>query len=97
MVATLTLFTGSVSAGEPAPARQQELSNLLKHDCGSCHGLHLKGGLGPSLLPEALADKSDELLLQTIQNGRPGTAMPPWKNFLTVDESKWLIRRLRQP
>ncbi|MDD1622443.1 MAG: cytochrome c [Methylococcaceae bacterium] len=91
------LLCGSVSADEPAPAKQQELRNLLKHDCGACHGLQLKGGLGPPLLPEALADKSDVLLLDTIQNGRPGTAMPPWKSFLTVDETNWLIRLLRQP
>jgi cytochrome c55X len=93
----LTLLTGSVLADEPAPARQQELRNLLKHDCGACHGLQLKGGLGPPLLPATLADKSDTLLLLTIQQGRPGTAMPPWKNFLTVDETNWLIRLLRQP
>ncbi len=91
------LLCSSVSADEPTPARQQELRNLLKHDCGACHGLQLKGGLGPPLLPETLADKSDTLLLLTIQQGRPGTAMPPWKNFLTVDEANWLIRLLRKP
>lgn len=83
-------------AEQPSAQRQQELGNLLKHDCGSCHGLPPKGGLGPSLLPEALADKSDEFLLHTIQQGRPGTAMPPWQKFLTVDESLWLIKQLRQ-
>jgi cytochrome c55X len=91
------LLTGSSGADQPTPARQQELRNLLKHDCGACHGLQLKGGLGPSLLPEVLAGKSDALLMDTIQNGRPGTAMPPWKPFLTLDETQWLIRQLRQP
>lgn len=70
---------------------------MLKHDCGSCHGLPPKGGLGPSLMPDALAGKSDQLLLDAIQNGRAGTAMPPWRQFLTIDDSRWLIRRLRQP
>ena len=93
----LLLLSGSVLADQPTPARQQELRNLLKHDCGACHGLQLKGGLGPPLLPATLADKSDALLLLTIQQGRPGTAMPPWKNFLTVDETNWLIGLLRQP
>lgn len=76
--------------------RQLELLNLLKHDCGSCHGLPPKGGLGPSLMPEALADKSDPLLLDAIQNGRAGTAMPPWRQFLSLDDSRWLIAQLRQ-
>ncbi len=75
---------GTVLA-EPDAQRQQVLLNMLKHDCGSCHGLPPKGGLGPSLMPDILAGKSDVLLLDAIQNGRPGTAMPPWKPFLTVD------------
>jgi len=95
--AVLLLLAGAVSADEPSAARQQVLSSLLKNDCGSCHGLTLKGGLGPSLLPKALSDKSDALLLQTIQQGRPGTPMPPWREFLSKDETLWLIRKLRQP
>ena len=90
------LLSLTAVADEPNPQRQQELINLLKHDCGSCHGLPPKGGLGPSLMPDALAGKSDELLMATIQNGRPGTAMPPWKNFLTLDETDWLVKQLRQ-
>lgn len=90
------LVSLAAQAGEPAPQRQQELLNLLKHDCGSCHGLPPKGGLGPSLMPDTLAGKNDQLLLDAIQNGRAGTAMPPWRPFLSTDESLWLIQRLRQ-
>jgi len=91
------IFAGSVVAEPLAPSakRQQYLINLLKHDCGACHGLLLKGGLGPSLLPEAFADKSDQLLVSTIQNGRKGTAMPPWKKFISQQETLWLIDYLR--
>ena len=84
------------AADEVSPQRQQELSNMLKHDCGSCHGLPPKGGLGPSLMPDALADKNDAVLIDAIQNGRAGTAMPPWKQFLSIDETHWLIKQLRQ-
>ncbi|WP_225892912.1 MULTISPECIES: cytochrome c [unclassified Methylomonas] len=90
----MTIST-EISANELTSVRQQELLNMLKHDCGSCHGLPPKGGLGPSLMPEALAGKSDALLADAIQNGRAGTAMPPWKSFLTVDETAWLIQQLR--
>lgn len=69
---------------------------MLKHDCGSCHGLPPKGGLGPSLMPEALAEKSDTLLIDAIRNGRPGTAMPSWKPFLNDVEIAWLVTQLRQ-
>ena len=76
--------------------RQQELGHLLKHDCGSCHGMTLKGGLGPALLPESLIEKPDELLFVTIREGRHGTPMPPWKTQLTEDEVHWIIQLLRK-
>ena len=93
----LLLLFGNVKAEEPSTARQQVIIKLLKNDCGSCHGLTLKGGLGPSLLPQALSNKSDDMLLQTIQLGRAGTPMPPWRDFLNKDETLWLIKKLRQP
>lgn len=83
-------------AAEPAPERQKVLRNLLKHDCGACHGLTLNGGLGPALLPGTLKNKSDDFLLQTILEGRKGTAMPPWKPFISENEARWLIKVLRQ-
>lgn len=90
----LAIFA-KTAAAEPTPERQQALHNLLKHDCGACHGLTLNGGLGPALLPENLKGKSDDFLVQTILEGRKGTAMPPWKPFLTEDEARWLVRALR--
>ncbi len=69
---------------------------MLKHDCGSCHGLPPKGGLGPSLMPDALAGKSDALLFDAIRNGRAGTAMPAWRPFLNDAEIRWMVGRLRQ-
>lgn len=91
----LCLSLPAVSAAEPTPARQIELRNLLKNDCGACHGLTLHGGMGPALLPENLAGKSDELLVTTILEGRKGTAMPPWKPFMNRDEAAWLVGVLR--
>jgi cytochrome c55X len=76
--------------------RQTELMYLLKQDCGSCHGMTLKGGLGPSLLPEALDGKPNELLVSTILEGRANTAMPPWKAMLTLEEAQWMVTQLQQ-
>lgn len=85
-----------VAAAEPAlappePARRAALTHLVLHDCGSCHGLTLKGGLGPALTPAALAGKAAEGLRATILNGRPGTPMPPWRGLLTEAEADWLV------
>ena len=88
------VFSTSVMAKEPSEQRQQELQNMLKHDCGSCHGLTFKGGLGPPLLAEALINKTDAFLVQTIRDGRKGTAMPPWKPFMTEQETLWLVQKL---
>jgi cytochrome c55X len=82
-------------AGEPSAARQQELQDLLRHDCGACHGMTLKGGLGPPLTPEALAGKPLDYLTATVLHGRAGTPMPPWRPFLTDGEAGWLVRRLQ--
>lgn len=78
----------------PDAERQAELRNLLQQDCGSCHGLTLKGGLGPALLPQHLVGKPRELLLLTVRDGRPGTAMPPWGDLLSDADIGWLVDRL---
>lgn len=61
--------------------------------CANCHGLTGKGDgpIGQSLLPPAAnlttsGNKSDTELLKTIQNGRPGTAMPSWKGDLSAQD-----------
>jgi cytochrome c55X len=92
----LMLFAACACAKEPSSDRQNALRNLLKHDCGACHGLTLKGGLGPALLPENLQGKPDDFLVNTILEGRKGTAMPPWKPFMNADEALWLIGELRK-
>ena len=89
-----TAVAGPVLAFEPAPARQKELVHLVRQDCGSCHGMTLKGGLGPALLPENLRDKPAEGLAATIYYGRPGTAMPPWQQFLSEAEAAWIVDKL---
>ena len=76
-------------------ARASALRHLLTQDCGSCHGLSLGGGLGPSLQPQSVANKPVEFLAYTILNGRPGTAMPPWSPFLTESEGVWLAREIK--
>ena len=80
---------------EPAPAREQRLLHLLRHDCGSCHGLTMQGGLGPPLVPAALEGKPDAALTEAILAGRPGTPMPPWAFAISEAEAAWLVGRLR--
>ena len=94
-IGALIVATSALSAiAEVTPERQQELRHLLRHDCGSCHGMTLKGGLGPALLPERLKLFPREILYSTVLNGRPGTPMPPWRGILTEEEAHWLVDRI---
>ncbi len=56
-------------AAEPDALRQKELVRLVRQDCGSCHGMTLRGGLGPPLLPENLHEKPADGLVATIYYG----------------------------
>lgn len=82
-------------AEQPDAARQQELLQLLLQDCGSCHGMTLKGGLGPALTVDAIRHKTDQYLTATILDGRPQQAMPPWRAILSEHEVDWLVTQLK--
>jgi len=98
--AVLTTLSALTCAGALAqatttpPERQRELVRLVRQDCGSCHGMHLTGGLGPPLTAAALADKPVPSLAATIFHGRPGTPMPPWRTFVTEAEALWIAEQL---
>ena len=83
-------------SAEISATRQAELVNMVRQDCGSCHGMRLKGGLGPALLPESLREVPAENLQIRIMRGRPGTAMPPWQQFMNEDEAAWIVRQLQK-
>jgi len=83
------------AAHVPAEPRRGELVNMVRQDCGSCHGLTMKGGLGPALLPSNIAAKDPEQLRFVILHGRRGTPMPPWSRFLSDAEAAWVVDLLR--
>lgn len=91
----LLIMLTPISAGVDV-TRQAELLYLLKHDCGSCHGMTRKGGLGPSLLPDSLRERPEALLVNTVLDGRPGTPMPPWRGLLSEQDVRWLVDVLRR-
>ena len=70
--------------------------------CVNCHGRSGRGDgpIGKSLVPPAanltrLAKKSDKEILGTIRKGRPGTAMPSWKNDLSSQETLDVLAYIR--
>ncbi|WP_366871571.1 cytochrome c [uncultured Ruegeria sp.] len=70
------------------------LKRLVHQDCGSCHGLSLKGGLGPDLRSETLDHYDADVLTGVILDGIPDTAMPPWRPLISEEEAEWIARYL---
>ncbi len=92
-MACFMLVSATVSAGISA-SRKAELHDLLLEDCGACHGITLKGSLGPSLRPTALAGKSKAFIVSTILHGRKNTPMPAWLGVLSRDDASWIADQL---
>jgi len=88
------VMADSGDPGAPSP-RESELANLVLQDCGSCHGMTLRGGLGPALRPENLNHLPAEAIAAIVAEGVPGTAMPPWKPLLSAQDIRWISRQLK--
>lgn len=97
-VAIALFLVGSVGLAQAGEAQDPEaLKRLVHQDCGSCHGLTLKGGLGPDLRPQNLEHYEVDGLAAVILDGIPGTAMPPWRPLITSDTANWIAQYLLEP
>jgi cytochrome c55X len=96
---TLALAIAATLISTPVAAldavREAQLTNLVRQDCGACHGMTLKGGLGSPLVPERFSDVASEGIAAIILNGIPGTPMPPWRGLLSEPEALWIAERLK--
>jgi cytochrome c55X len=86
----LALAAPGLPAGALGPGDAARLERLVRQDCGSCHGMTLRGGLGLPLTPEALAGWRPADLATVILDGVPGAAMPPWWPILSPEEARWI-------
>ena len=89
----LLSFCGAAWAGDAAPDATA-LERLVRQDCGSCHGMTLKGGLGPDIRAETIAHYDPDTLRDVILDGIPGTPMPPWRPLITEADAEWIARYL---
>jgi cytochrome c55X len=97
-LAFISLAAAALAAapGNLTAARQAELRNLVQQDCGSCHGLAMKGGLGRPLLPANLRSFPDRAVADIILDGVAGTPMPPWRGLITEAEALWIAQSLKR-
>ena len=94
MECAVLVFLATPAFAEISEGRAKSLEHMVLQDCGSCHGLTLKGGLGRPLTRDALSHADPETLALIILDGIPGTAMPPWRPLLTEDEALWIAAYL---
>jgi mono/diheme cytochrome c family protein len=80
------------AAGPPVAGKPASLYYL--DSCAGCHGTDRRGATGPALLPQRLS-QPDTYYFDVIQNGKPGTVMPPWGGMLAEQDITNLIRFIR--
>jgi cytochrome c55X len=90
------LVAAPALAGEAGSTDVAKLTHLLHQECGGCHGLTLKGGLGKPLTAEHLAQWDSDQLVHIILDGVPGTPMPGWRPLMTEAEARWIADTLKQ-
>lgn len=95
LISGLFLAAHAAMAGDVVPD-PVKLTNLVRQDCGSCHGLTLKGGLGKPLTADHLAQWDRNQIVNIILDGVPGTPMPPWRPLLSKAEARWIADSLKQ-
>ena len=70
----LSIILTLPATAEVSTTRAAELEHMVLQDCGSCHGLTLKGGLGRPLTKAALAEADNEPSTAAISKGKKKAA-----------------------
>lgn len=99
----LALVLGACGGSDPSPPAPGEptVGGQAAHvyyarNCASCHGMERDGRVGPRLTPDLLTEP-DELYVEVILNGRPGTAMPAFgrSSGISAAEAEVLVEWLK--
>ena len=84
------LRTSALRPRQASPAEQSNASSIFQAECAVCHGTTGKGVAArgtPDLTgPKIQGSLSDAEILQTVRNGKPGTAMPAWGGKLSEQD-----------
>ncbi|MHB8215761.1 MAG: cbb3-type cytochrome c oxidase subunit I [Candidatus Sulfotelmatobacter sp.] len=102
----LIAYIQSLHAPGAAPGMQETGSPdlgkaLFVATCASCHGETgagngpAAGALAPAPTNFHLKKPNEERARDVLENGVPGTAMPPWRNQLSADQRHALVEFVR--
>jgi mono/diheme cytochrome c family protein len=87
-------LTNPLAGSAAAAAEGKKLYD--SQGCVACHGNNARGAVGPDLTDdEWLRAPSDEMIFNTIRNGRSGTLMSPFKDAMSDDQIWQIVTYLR--
>jgi len=84
-----------VSSGLFAGTSNMNVEKMFEKECQGCHGPNHEGGVGADLRPTQIAKKNAGMLAETILNGRPGTAMPPFASSMDKTDAQKMVDYLQ--
>ena len=86
----------AVALAQTAPATGGAGQVVFTQFCAVCHGVAAEGGSGPDLTnPVWQGTMTDEQLENVIRDGKPGTAMPSFKDRIDASGRTALVAYLR--
>jgi len=102
----LVAYIHSLHLPSAAPSMQEATNlnvgkSLFAANCASCHGDTgagngpAAGALSPSPTNFHVKKPTPERAWDVLENGVPGTAMPPWRSQLSADQRRTLVEFVR--
>ena len=90
----VTLAQASSPPAAPLSAELRAARSTFLTQCSQCHGTDARGTAAASNLQTFKGSEAD--FLRTVQNGRPGTGMTPWKGLISEDDIRAIARYIKQ-
>lgn len=92
----LVVVSGLAGAAHAAAAADN-IEQVYRNFCSSCHGAQMQGAMGPSLADDQwLHGSSNEEIAAVIKNGVPKKGMPAWRKSLTDAQVRALVILIRE-
>jgi len=80
-----------VTSGLMADTSNMDVEKVFEKECQGCHGPNHEGGVGSDLRPAVTAKKNSYDLSAIILNGKPGTAMPSFKEKFSKGDADKMV------
>lgn len=94
-VETRRVYLGENPA-EVTNERRSELLYFVEQNCPACHGIRMRGSIGPALSKANLQHLSVNAVTLTILYGLPAKGMPAWEAQLSERDAYWIAELLKR-